>query len=462
MHNENKLPDSFILPQSLAGLDEGSAVLVALSGGADSTALLHLMSICSRHRGFDLYAAHLNHSIRGAEADRDERFCKELCEKLGVTFFARKVDVPGLAKETKKSVETAARDARYAFFEELMREHSIPILATAHNANDNLETIIFNLARGSGADGMCGIPACRGFGGGVLTRPILQMSKREILEYCEKNSLDFVVDSTNTDTEYTRNKIRARVIPVLEEINPEVTRSTSRLSYLLKADSKCLQSLADDFSDSIIGDGNSVELKKLCELPEAIASRVIISLFNKASESGTLEHTHIEDVIRLCRTAAPHSSVNLPNKTVARIENGKLLFEKMRSSDLNKAKDFMQELRIGNNIISDIDCEIFIGNSQSGINIYKNSILLYLDSAKINGGIFARSRRAGDKILAGKLHKDVRKLMSSAKLSLELRSRLPLICDDDGIIAVPYCAIRDGAKAAKDSENALCVRITFN
>ena len=460
MQNKNHLPKGFISAQRLAGLDEHSPVLVALSGGADSTALAHMMSICAADQGFKLYAAHLNHSIRGDEADRDEQFCADLCKRLGVTFFSRKIDVPRLAKEEKKSVETAARDARYAFFADLMREHSIPLLATAHNANDNLETMIFNLARGSGAEGMCGIPVCRSFGNRMLVRPILQMSKREILEYCEENSLDFVVDSTNTDTEYTRNKIRAKIIPVLEEINPEVTRSATRLAASIRSDSLCLWSMADRLSAET-SDDRSIGLESLCDSPEAIANRAIISLFERVSNGGSLEYTHIEEIRRLCRAAVPHSSINLPGKTVARIENGRLYFEAMGDSPSNKSFEFVCELREGNNIISDIDCEIFIGNSQSNINIYKNSILLYLDPDKINGSIFARNRRAGDKIFAGKLHKDVRKLISAAKLPLSLRAKLPILCDSDGIMAVPLCVIRDGAKAAENAKNALCIRITF-
>ena len=146
----------------------------------------------------------------------------------------------------------------------------------------------------------------------------------------------------------------------------------------------------------------------------------------------------------------------------AKIENGRLYFERAKEKIDEKAAEFSVELREGNNIISDIDCEIFIGNSQNEINIYKNSILLYLDSAKINGAVIARNRLAGDRILAGKHHKDVRKLISATKIPLHLRARLPILCDSDGVIAVPLCATRDGAKSNADAKNAVCVKITFN
>lgn len=455
------LPKGFVPPHILAGLKESSSVLVAFSGGSDSTALLYMMSQCAKAYGFSLFAAHLNHSIRGEEADRDERFCKELCQKLGVTFFSKKADVPKIAKETKQSVETAARDTRYAFFDEIMRDHSIPMLVTAHNANDNLETMIFNISRGCGIEGICGIPVCRQFGDAIIVRPILQMSKREILAYCEENSLSFVTDSTNTDTEYTRNKIREKIIPVLEEINPEATRSASRLSVNLKADSLYLQSMTDRFLDDLDENG-SIAADKICTAPDAISSRAVMSVYKSVSGGASLEYTHIEDVKRLCKSAVPHSSIDLPGKIKAQIENGRLYFKKDDGNRASYSATFSRELHNGNNMISEINCEIFIGSSQSDINIYKTSILLYLDSDKINGTLFARNRLAGDKILSGKHHKDVRKLMNEAKIPLELRSRMPVICDDSGIIAVPKCAVRDGAKANEKTNNILCVNIIFN
>ena len=455
------LPCGFISPHGLADALRSTSVLVAFSGGADSTALLHILHRHSVKNGYRVYAAHLNHAIRGDEADRDEDFCRHFCEELGITFFSEKIDVPRLAKEEKKSVETAARDARYGFFAKLISEHSIGILATAHNANDNLETMIFNLARGCGADGMCGIPSARRFGDAMLVRPILNMSRRDILAYCEEHSLSFVTDSTNTDTDYTRNKIRAKVIPVLEEINPEATKSAARLAASLKADSMCLHSMTDWFLDEL-GEDMSIEAEKICGSPDAISSRAIMAIYKEASSGGVLEHTHVEAVKQLCRTAAAHSSIDLPGGIVARIENGRLYLCAATEYARSETAEFCQELCDGDNYISEIDCNIFIGSSQSEINIYKNSILLYLDSDKINGTVFVRNRLAGDKILSGKHHKDARKLISAKKIPLDTRARLPVICDDSGILAIPLCSVRDGAASSDTAKDRLVIKIDFN
>ena len=212
-------PDSFTAPDIISGMPPQSSILVGFSGGADSTALLHLLKKYAELTGAKLYAAHINHCIRGEEADRDEAFCKSFAQELGVTFFSLRTDVPKIAEQTGESVETAARRVRYEYFDSLMSENNIHILATAHNADDNLETILFNIARGTGLSGLCGIPNIRPCANGVVVRPIINMEKREILNYCEQNSLKFVTDSTNVDTDYTRNKIRAQIIPVMREVN---------------------------------------------------------------------------------------------------------------------------------------------------------------------------------------------------------------------------------------------------
>ena len=219
--------------------------------------------------------------------------------------------------------------------------------------------------------------------------------------------------------------------------------------------------MTDRFLAEVDRDG-SVEVAKICTSPRAVSSRAIMSLYKSASGNVSLEYTHIEDVRRLCKSATPHSSIDLPGKIRAQIENGRLYFKKDTETRATYYTEFSHALHRGSNAISEINCEIFIGPSQRDINIYKNSILLYLDSDKINGTLFARNRIAGDKILSGKHHKDVRKLISEAGIPLEMRARLPVICDDSGIVAVPKCTVRDGTKANDNTKNPLYINIIFN
>ena len=398
-------PKEFTPPHSLSGMSADTPILAGFSGGSDSTAMLHMLSVYAKITGAPIYAAHINHGIRGAEADRDESFCREFCDSLGIRLFVLRADVPAIAKERGESVETAARNVRYEFFEKIMTENNVPLLATAHNANDNLETMLFNLCRGTSLTGMCGIPETRPCGGGTVIRPILRMPKESILAYCEENGLSFVTDSTNTDTDYTRNMIRAEVIPALCRINAGAVRNSARLSETLVADSLCLESMKNMFLEGLC-EGYSVETEKLNGSPDAIVNRALISLYSDISDGGSLERTHIEALRRLSENAVPHSSVTLPKGIEAVIENRRLLFRKAEKK--SDCEPYLIPLSEGNNPISQTNCEIVIGHSQNTKNVYKNSIPLSIDFAKINGSLFARSRRAGDKIRMGGMHKSVK------------------------------------------------------
>ena len=455
----SNIHEKFISPAALSGLDVSTPVLVAFSGGADSSALLHMLAEYRKTSGAKIYAAHVNHMIRGAEADRDEEFCRRMADSLDVKLFVLRRDVPAYARESGKSVETAARDVRYDFFNDLMKEHNIPLLATAHNANDNLETMIFNITRGSGLKGVCGIPDTRPCEGGTVIRPILGMSRREILEYCKQNSIEYVTDSTNVDTDYTRNMIRATVIPALEKINANAVENASRLSASLRGDAACIEKMTASFLAETNTE-SSLDCKRLLEVPSAVASRALMALFSKVSGGGSLEAVHIEAIKELCRTARPHSVLNLPCEVDATVECGRLSLEKRRKACVPSG-DFEISLFEGINLISDIHTEIIIGNSQNQKNIYKKSILLYLDSDKICGGLKARNRRAGDKIRSGGMSKSVKKLLCDKKIPLDVRYRLPILFDDEGLVAVPLCCVRDGAEHKANADSRLCVRINL-
>lgn len=437
------LPREFRSAHALCGADESESILAAFSGGSDSSAMLDMLAKYCAQTGTALYAAHVNHCIRGAEADKDEEFCRETAKRLGVKIFVLKVDVPAYAQEHKLSVETAARELRYEFFDRIMRENNIHILATAHNANDNLETILFNLSRGCGLSGICGIPPVRNCEGGYVVRPILEMSKTQILEYCRNNGIEFVTDSTNTDTDYTRNMIRAQIIPALMAINSGAVENAARLSATLRDDAACLESMTDWFLESIEND-MSVDTEKLVGSPAAISSRVIIALYREVSGGKSLEQVHVNDIIRLCERCVPHSKIQLPSGIDAKIENKRLYFEK-RCELPSAPEDFCVTLTDGKNSIPQINAEIITKGSQDE-NISENSISLYFNSAKICGSLVARNRQSSDKIKVNGVNKSIKKLLCDKKIPLEIRYRLPVICDDEGVIAVPFLAVADRAR----------------
>ena len=463
MLEKNILPKEFKAPPTLSGLKENTPILVGFSGGADSSALLLMLKMYSEQSGAKIYAAHLNHGIRGEEADRDESFCKEFAKSLDIEFFSIKLDIPSMAKESGESIESAARNARYDFFNKIMLEKSIPILATAHNADDNLETVIFNLTRGAGLSGLCGIPYSRPTENGIVIRPILSMEKKDIINFCKEHKINYVTDSTNADTEYTRNKIRNQIIPLLKEINSGVIQNASRATELLKEDSCCLQDLTLDFVNKHVKN-NQIELEVLFTSPNSIVNRAIMTVYSNISLGKTLEAVHINAIRDLAKKGVPHSSIALPAVIDAVIENGKLCFThtKIKTNKTNTDNtNFIIKLEDGLNSIQNAEVDIFLNIEPYSKNIYKKSILLSLESAKIKGELTVRNRQAGDKILSGGIHKSVKKLMNEKKIPLELRSRIPILCDENGIVAIPFVATRDEVKSPKNSiKNTQQIKIT--
>ncbi|MBQ9516148.1 MAG: tRNA lysidine(34) synthetase TilS [Ruminococcus sp.] len=210
-------------------IDRGDTVIVALSGGADSVTLLHILYLLKEKYELTLHAAHLNHGIRGEEADRDEDFVRGLCGELGIPLHVRRADIPALARQNGKSLELCGRETRYAFFEKLGERYGAKI-ATAHNRNDNAETVLWNLVRGAGLAGLSGIPVKRG----RIIRPLLCCSRDEIEAYCAENHLGFVTDSTNLEELYTRNRIRLQVMPLLRQLNDNADGNIARTSDLAR------------------------------------------------------------------------------------------------------------------------------------------------------------------------------------------------------------------------------------
>lgn len=221
----------------------GGRVCAALSGGADSVSLLLALKALSEERGFELLACHLNHGLRGEESDRDERFCRELCGRLNVPLTVKRVSVAELA-EKHESLEEAARRVRYAFFSETLGALGGAVLATAHTANDNAETVLINMLRGTGLAGLCGIPPVRELDGFRVVRPLIYCTREDVEHFLAENGQDYVTDSTNLSEEYTRNKIRRRVLTELLEINPSALECFSRMTKNLREDNAFLEDAA--------------------------------------------------------------------------------------------------------------------------------------------------------------------------------------------------------------------------
>lgn len=436
MADKCPFPKGFVSPHILSGKDKSEPILVAFSGGADSRALFDLTARYCRENGSFFYAAHVNHGIRGDEAIRDRDFCVSVAKACPECrdIFVLDADVPKMAAESGRSIELEARLLRYSFFNNIMKEKSIGILATAHNADDNLETLIFNLSRGSGERGMRGIPRIRLFEGGIIVRPILDMTKAEILEYCRENSLEFVTDSTNGCTDYSRNLIRAKIVPLLEEINPEVRQAAMRLSDSMR--NVC--SLAEEMAT-----GYDTSASSLAAAPTPLLPIIFGNMLEDAGGDSMLEAVHIKALCELCEKGKNGSSVSLPGNMRGMIRDSKLVFEP-DTGRLDAKKQvplFEAELSMGENILPNGDKLVLSSEPPKN-----EGVSVTLDRSALNFPLSARNRREGDRILSGGMHKSVKKLMCDKKIVKGERDQLPILCDRDGIVWIPRVAIKDKIK----------------
>jgi len=287
-------------------ISQGDIVTVGLSGGADSVALLSFLYKHKDALGISLRAAHLNHNLRGEESLCDQLFAEQLCRALKIPIVLKSVQIAELAKQRGVSLEVCGRDERYAFFEEVAEGGKI---ATAHNATDNVETILLNIARGTALKGLCGIPQVRG----RFIRPLILCSRAVIEEYCCSEKLDFVTDSTNNSDIYSRNRIRHHAIPVLREIQPELERRAAEMTTLLQIDEDYLTTKAKKTLEKITcGNGKYLRCEYL-KLHSAIAARVVILILKAHS----LPYDYARVTLIYEAICAGEGTIQLPTPTGA-------------------------------------------------------------------------------------------------------------------------------------------------
>ena len=408
-------------------------VLVGFSGGADSVLLMHFL-IEYRRRFFDfpILAVHVNHMIRGDEAERDERFSECVCSTLDVEFMSVSVDVPRLASEMGVGTEEAARIARYSEFSKIISgRDDISVIAVAHNATDNLETMLFNMMRGTGARGIAGIAPLRD----NIIRPLIDIDKGSIVRLLDECGIAYVTDSTNLSDEYTRNYIRNRVIPPMREHFPAPERAASRLSRALRLDDDYITSVAQDF----IVTHPVIHVSDFSSLHFAVFARVAMLL---AAECGSvLEQTHIRAIYD--RLDGTDFCISLPSRATFACERGVCSFAPCREDD--RAELFFK-LDCGVNHLSGFDADLVLSETpidKTSLNVYKNSIHADLSSAIIEGEIYLRSRREGDSLFYGGHTHKLKKVFCDLKIPNSHRAKIPLLCDDKGVVWVPGLAVRE-------------------
>ena len=455
-----------------------SGTLIAcVSGGADSMCLLAVLADITKERGLALVAAHYNHKLRGDESDRDENLVRDYCAKIGIPFRSDSGDVKAFARAKGLGIEEAAREMRYAFFQLIaaqmhdtarqncdtaLQGRDTARIVTAHTADDNAETILMNLVRGAGATGISGIPPKRG----IIVRPMLRVSREEVIQYLSERSIQYAEDSTNSLDIYTRNKLRHNVIPILKEINPRFLDTAAVAAELASADDEFIVELADAFIAGL-ADQKTPEAAALAALPFAVSSRVIRKL-----AAASLSHKHVESVLKLCHREGPPASLSLPGLTVY-VEYGKVLFLKNDNSDSgqkgfepivleyeavdgNAAFDSIEIPQRNKAIFGlQISCKKVLCTQ-----IHKSFTTFLFKKEDLCGKITVRPRREGDSIrLSAKSGaKTLKKLFIERRIPARKRASIPVIADDEGVLAV--YGIGAGIRAAP-AEGDIAIQIEF-
>ncbi len=295
-------------------LPAGETVLCAVSGGADSMCLLHLLS---RREGILLHAAHFDHRLRGEESDADAAFVQDWCTAHSIPFHLGSADVAAQARASGQGIEETARELRYAFLQHTAQKIGADVIATAHNADDNAETLLLHLIRGTGLQGLTGIPPRRN----NVVRPLLTTSRAEILAYLEEFQIPHREDSSNSDESYARNKLRAQVMPVLRELNPRFVHSAAAAIQSLRTDHSYLSELAAEACQNARWEGNElvIDSRRIAALPPALAPRGARLLIELAAGGFTdCTAAHLSGLVELCRSANPSASLSLPYGLTAR------------------------------------------------------------------------------------------------------------------------------------------------
>lgn len=299
-------------------INENEKVVVGVSGGPDSMCLLHVLIMLRKQINFEIVVAHINHMIR-KEADSETAFVKEYCKKNNIECFVKKVDVLKEASNDKIGTEEEGRIIRYEFFEEVRIKTKSEKIATAHNANDNAETVLMNFIRGAGTSGLKGIDYKRG----NIIRPLLNCERIDIEEYCEIENLNPKFDESNKENTYTRNKIRNLLIPYIQkEFNPNIIDTLNRLSDISKKEADYWNKIVETEYNKIVDnnfsseDSISLNLKELKQLDDVIKSKVILYTINKVlGTTQGISKIHIEDIIKLCNNNRGNKFL-VPNKKI--------------------------------------------------------------------------------------------------------------------------------------------------
>lgn len=409
----------------------GDVVAVALSGGKDSVCLLHLLLSLREELNITVKAVHVDHSIRGKDSENDAEFVKNYCEKLGVLVKVFKVDAPLYSKQNNLSLEQGARALRYGVFKSVLDSGFANLVATAHHKNDNFESLLFNIFRGTGLKGAGGIPSKNG----EIVRPLLSVTREEIDRYVQENNLPFTQDLTNFSSEFSRNYIRNEIVPKIVERFPNAVNAGAKFSAICKEEDEFLQKLS---SDIITQKDGKVYIPLSCD--GVLVKRAIILALSRLGLEKDYEYVHVLDVFNL-KDLQSGAKITLPKNIVAQKEYDYAVLY----IDNEQKNQNLYPFGVG---AFDFDGETF--------EISYNTGSLKFDGDKIPSGAVIRTRRDGDVFKKfGGGTKKLKEFLIDKKIPLSKRDKLPLIAKDNTVYLIFGVEISDDIKITSQTTNIL-------
>lgn len=427
---------------------------VAVSGGVDSVILLDILASLRTELHIALTVLHLNHGMRGAEADRDQRFVQTLSEQYALPCFSKEVDVPRYIEEHSLSPQAAARELRYLFFEEAMRKHDLDKVAVGQIADDQAETVLMRIIRGGGTRGLKGIPPVRG----RYIRPLIEVWREELLAYARHKEISFVQDSSNLKDDYLRNRVRHELLPALREYNPSIKERLLHLAQVLGEDETYLEGLAHEIAKEIVtGDETcSIPISQLLSLPPALQARVLQRSFAGLSSGGVLEYPHIKGIKELIQGGGGSKRLALPGGYWAQRNYDTLLLRK--GEEIPEGVVGEMDLTIpGRTGLNGFDWEIEAVVSDSRASPRPDPEAAYLDYHHLTFPLRVRSFRPGDSFIPLGMngHKKLKAFFIDLKIPRAQRAKIPLVLSGDDICWVAGLRIDERFKVGKDTKKVL-------
>jgi tRNA(Ile)-lysidine synthase len=438
-------------------------VVVGVSGGPDSIALLHILYSLKEEYDLTLFVVHLNHMLRGEEAEEEACFVAELAKKWGLSCRVLKKDIRKISKEKGLSIEEAGHKVRHEIFRQVGQEIGAQKLALGHHADDRAETVLIHLIQGSGLQGLAAMPPTADW----IIRPLAKVFKTEIINYCRDHNLNFYLDQSNEEPVYLRNKVRLNLLPYLKkEFNPQIVEALLRLEDIVVPENQYLDIESDQALEDILikreKGGLILNKDKLIQKHLAIQRRVIRKAYNLLRpEDQGLSFIHVEQILDLVRSNQGSKQVNLPQGIIFKVVYHRLELIDSRLKPEKEKKSF--------NISWDIPGTVKLGENKilkgtflsSKPNITEGFLEVVLDGEKITTPLIVRSRKPGDRLrpLGMKGTKKVKDVFIDKKIPKEIRDLIPIVCSGEDIIWLPGITINEDFKANSETKCFLKLEI---